>query len=95
MSTAASASGLPLLSDDSRISSSRRSRTRPAIAPRKAARSAPVVLRQLRNARFAAATARSTSGAPPAATWAITSSVAGLITGMIAPSAAGCQLPSM
>ena len=81
MSTAASASGLPLLSDDSRISSSRRARTRPAIARRKARRARPPS--SCASSRTPAWPPRPRPdrplGARPRRPAAITSSVAGLI----------------
>ena len=47
------------------------------------------------NARRAAPTARSTSDASPFGTWAISSSVAGLMTASVSPEAASVHAPSM
>lgn len=59
------------------------------------ARSAGVVCDQVAKAARAAATARSTSATSPFGTWAISCSVAGLMTGAVSPLPASAQSPSM
>ena len=60
-----------------------------------AARSPGVVAAQPGKARFAAATARSTSFSVESCISAITSPVAGFVTSSVAPSAASANSPSM
>ena len=82
---------LPLWAVSSRANSSSRASSRSAVLARSRPRWRAESLRQPSDSKQAraAVTAASTSAASPCATWAMTSSVAGLTTGKRRPEAAG------
>ena len=92
-SSAASACGLPTLSDSSAASSAPWRSMVSASASSSSWRRPGVVSRHGIRAARAAATARSTSAAPPSGTRAMTSPVAGLRISRVAPSTASTSSP--
>ena len=87
--------GLPTLADSSFDSSGLADSILAAQSQSILLRSPGVVCDHSSNAARAAATAASTSATPPLGTWAMTSSVAGLMTGVVSPVAASAHSPLM